>query len=125
MLSNHCCVCMWSRGSAHGSMAAVQQQQQHQSLLMLIMLTQACACLITTSCYYTSFPPPCSVFVLHTQSAECPADFLLHSRSSLEGEPWWERAAVARRMSIDSNTCRVCQKPTTTQCGHCKSVKYW
>lgn len=27
-------------------------------------------------------------------------------------------------MSIDVNTCRVCQKPTTTQCSQCKSVKY-
>jgi hypothetical protein len=51
--------------------------------------------------------------------------FLRQRRRSIEGEPWWERSAVARRMSIDANCCRVCQAPTTTQCSVCKSVKYW
>ncbi|WIA19159.1 hypothetical protein OEZ85_003805 [Tetradesmus obliquus] len=46
------------------------------------------------------------------------------ARTSLDGEPWWERSAIARRMSIDAGLCRVCSKPTTTHCSRCKSVKY-
>eukprot|EP00878_Enallax_costatus_P020329 GHUV01021482.1.p1 GENE.GHUV01021482.1~~GHUV01021482.1.p1 ORF type:complete len:218 (+),score=28.78 GHUV01021482.1:345-998(+) len=49
---------------------------------------------------------------------------LLGRQSLDEGTPWWEVAVVSRRMSIDAGICRVCGKPTTTRCGHCKSVKY-
>lgn len=95
--------------SCHGtccsmSFAPRQRYYDHASVCMLCM---------------------CSVVIVRTQNTDSSPDFLLQSRSSLDGEPWWERAAAARRMSIDVNTCRVCQKPTTTQCGTCKSVKYW
>jgi hypothetical protein len=55
---------------------------------------------------------------------EADGSSLLH-RQSLDGEPWWERALVSRRLSMDASVCRMCSRATAMQCGRCKSVKYW